>query len=86
MRSLLGKLYFCNHQPNAIQYLTTTMPAMDTLPQDPIMLLGVVNMKLRDCYSSLEDLCEDMNLDRSELESRLAAAGFAYSHEHNRFW
>ena len=30
------------------------------LPKDPIMLLSVVNMKLRDTYSSLDALCDDL--------------------------
>lgn len=56
------------------------------LPEDPMMLLSVVNMKLRDCYSSLDELCEDMNINKNELIARLKAAGFEYSEEHNRFW
>ena len=30
------------------------------LPNDPIMLLSVVNLKLRDFYKNLDALCEDM--------------------------
>lgn len=56
------------------------------LPEDPMMLLSVVNMKLRDCYSSLDELCEDMDVNKNELVVRLKAAGFEYSEEHNRFW
>ena len=26
------------------------------LPKDPMMLFSVINMKLRDCYSSLDEL------------------------------
>ena len=32
------------------------------LPKDPVMLLSVVNTKLRDYYTSLDALCEDMQL------------------------
>ena len=49
------------------------------LPKDPMMLFSVINMKLRDCYSSLDELCE-------ELVGQLKAAGFEYSAEHNKFW
>lgn len=59
---------------------------MHNLPKDPIMLLGAVNMKLRDYYDSLDALCEDLNIDRQDLERRLAEAGFEYSEEHRRFW
>ena len=37
---------------------------MTSFPQDPYMLLSVVNMKLRDRFSSLDSLCEDMNYNR----------------------
>ena len=50
------------------------------------MLLSVINMKLRDFYPSLDALCEDMGLNREELEKSLAEAGFEYSQENNRFW
>lgn len=55
------------------------------LLSDPIMLLSVVNMKLRDCYPTLEALCEDMDISTEELESRLKAAGYEYSKETNQF-
>ena len=55
------------------------------LPRDPIILLSVVNTKLRDEYDTLDDLCEDLDLDRAELEARLAAAGFVYDPEQRRF-
>ena len=30
------------------------------LPEDPMMLLSFVNMKLRDEYDSLQALCDDL--------------------------
>ena len=59
---------------------------MSNLPKDPIMLMSVINMKLRDFYTSLDALCEDMDLDRSELEETLGKAGFEYNESQNRFW
>ena len=59
---------------------------MDTLPKDPMMLMSVIKMKLRDQYPSLDALCEDMDINRTELEERLAAAGFEYSEVSKRFW
>lgn len=56
------------------------------LPQDPMMLFSVINMKLRDQYASLDELCEDMNVDKEELIKKLAAFGFEYSEENNKFW
>ncbi len=55
------------------------------LPKDPILLLSVVNMKLRDAYDSLDALCEDLDEDRGELEEKLRAAGYVYDSEHNQF-
>lgn len=59
---------------------------MDELPKDPMMLYSVVNMKLRDCYSSLDELCDDMHIDKDELVKQLAAYGFEYNPENNKFW
>ena len=46
---------------------------MGQLPQDPIMLYSVINTKLRDFYSSLEVLCEDMGLSEEELKEKLSS-------------
>jgi len=56
-----------------------------SLPQDPMILYSVVNMMLRDAYSSLEELCDDLQIDRGELEGRLRDAGFEYDAGQNRF-
>ncbi len=55
------------------------------LPTDPFILLSYINTKLRDEYSSLDALCEDLNVDRADLEGKLAAAGFEYLPEANQF-
>lgn len=59
---------------------------MDKLPNDPMMLFSAVNTLLRDNYHSLDELCDDMNVNRAELEKRLAAAGFKYDKTHKKFW
>ena len=56
------------------------------LPKDPMMLFSVVNMKLRDHYSSLDELCDDMNVNKEMIVGKLQSAGFEYSAEHNKFW
>ena len=43
------------------------------LPLDPQMLLSVINMKLRDFYSSLDALCEDLDEDEA-TKNRIRAA------------
>lgn len=55
------------------------------LPKDPMMLLSLVNMKLRDFYPSLEALCEDTGIDEIRLKERLAAIDYEYSAEKNQF-
>ncbi|MDE7116431.1 MAG: DUF4250 domain-containing protein [Muribaculaceae bacterium] len=55
------------------------------LPNDPIMLYGAVNMKLRDSYSTLEELCAAEGIDKEILTDRLKRAGFEYNPEVNQF-
>lgn len=55
------------------------------LPQDNFMLLSVINMKLRDQYSSLDSLCDDMNVDKSDITRRLEQIGYSYNEELNSF-
>lgn len=59
---------------------------MDNLPTDPFILLSYVNTKLRDEYSSLDKMCDDLDIDRTELERKLGEAGFEYSSENNKFF
>lgn len=56
------------------------------LPNDPMMLFSVVNMKLRDHYASLDELCQEEGVDRDFLCQRLAEVGFEYSETYNKFW
>lgn len=55
------------------------------LPQDPMILLSYVNTKLRDEYSSLDALCDDLNADREELVQKLEGINYRYSLERNQF-
>ena len=55
------------------------------LPQDPNILLSVVNTKLRDRYSSLDELCDDLDEDKTALVEKLAKAGYAYDPASNQF-
>lgn len=51
-----------------------------------MMLYSMVNMKLRDFYSNLDELCDDLDISRNELEEKLKNAGFEYSEKLNKFW
>ncbi|EGR5063340.1 DUF4250 domain-containing protein [Vibrio cholerae] len=46
---------------------------------DPIMLMSIVNMKLRDDFGGdLDKLVNYFDIDRSALEAKLASAGFEF--------
>ena len=55
------------------------------LPNDPNILLSWVNMKLRDEYESLAELCAAQDEDEAALIGRLAAAGWRYDAGLNQF-
>ncbi|MBQ1805150.1 MAG: DUF4250 domain-containing protein [Oscillospiraceae bacterium] len=55
------------------------------LPNDPVMLLSVVNTKLRDEYPSLAELCLALDVDSAEIISKLAPLGYVYDESANRF-
>lgn len=53
-------------------------------PKEPSILLSFINMKLRDNYSSLQDMCEDLDMDMQTLLEELKAAGLSYDEANNR--
>ena len=55
------------------------------IPQDTDMLYSMINMKLRDQYDTLEDLCECEEIDLAMLLVRMNAHGYEYDEEHNKF-
>lgn len=55
------------------------------IPQDPVMLLSFVNLKLRDFYGNLDLLCEDLDADRAEIEKKLAGIDYHYEEKRNQF-
>lgn len=58
---------------------------MNILPNDPVILLSTVNMKLRDFYSSLDALCDDLGEDKTELIEKLASIDYEYDASTNQF-
>ena len=55
------------------------------LPKDPYMLLSVLNMKLRDVYPSLEELCGDMEADMNDISAAMEKLGYEYNNAENQF-
>jgi thermostable 8-oxoguanine DNA glycosylase len=55
------------------------------LSMDSFILLSWTNMKLRDYFDSLEELCEDYDVLEEEIEGKLNSIGYRYNHHNNRF-
>ncbi len=55
------------------------------IPKDPVMLLSFLNLKLRDFYGSLDELCEDLELDREDILNRMKQIDYTYDKERNQF-
>lgn len=55
------------------------------MPKDPVMLLSFLNLKLRDFYENLDALCEDLDVEKQEIEDRLAVIDCHYDEERNQF-
>ena len=58
---------------------------MANIPNDPMMLLSFLNMKLRDFYPNLDALCQDLELDKDAIVDKLAAIDYHYDESLNRF-
>lgn len=52
---------------------------------DPALLPGLVNTALRNDFEDLDDLVATHDLDRGELERRLAELGYRYLPELRQF-
>lgn len=55
------------------------------IPNDPIMLLSYINTQLRDFYPSLDNLCQNLNLEEKNLTDKLASIDYYYDEEQNQF-
>lgn len=55
------------------------------IPKDSVMLLSFINLKLRDFYDNLDALCDDLDADRKEIETKLAGIDYHYDSEKNQF-
>lgn len=55
------------------------------LPNDPMLLLSVVNTKIRDYYHTLDALCEDMHEEKDEIIKRLKEIDYEYDESRQQF-
>lgn len=65
-------------------YIIVGMSNM-TLPKDPVMLLSLINTKLRDYNSSLDDFCKENDLNEDEIKEKLEMIDYHYNEERNQF-
>lgn len=54
------------------------------IPSEPNMLLSFINLKLRDQYSSLEDMIDDLDLDPVMISEMLDKAKIVYDKASNQ--
>ncbi|MCP3698823.1 MAG: DUF4250 domain-containing protein [Aliivibrio sp.] len=52
---------------------------------DPVMLISIVNMKIRDEFGDLNSYVKFYELDKEALIKKLADAGFDYLEEAKQF-
>lgn len=55
------------------------------IPNDPVMLLSFINLKLRDNYPSITALCDDMDLSKDDLCAKLKSIDYEYDEKTNQF-
>ncbi len=56
-----------------------------SIPNDPVMLLSYINTQLRDFYSTLDELCASLDINKNELISKLASIDYEYNETANKF-
>lgn len=55
------------------------------IPTDPVMLLSFLNLKLRDFYGSIDELCDDLDISRKDIEDKMGSIDYHYDTERNQF-
>ena len=56
------------------------------LPEDPHMLMSMINMRLRDDNVTLPELCQRLDINQADLSRKMENAGYRYDPDSNRFW
>ena len=49
------------------------------------MLLSFLNLKLRDYYSDLDKLCDDLDIEKDTITDKMKSIGYTYDEERNQF-
>lgn len=58
---------------------------MSQVPKDPVMLMSYLNTQLRDHYSTWEECCKSLNLEKEQIEKTLKQIDYVYDPERNQF-
>lgn len=59
---------------------------MNYLEMESEIFYSIVNMKLRDFYNDIEDLCLSENIDFKKFNKKLESFGFIYDPQNNRLY
>jgi hypothetical protein len=59
---------------------------MNYFPKDPAMLMSWINLKLRDFYGDLNELCDDLEINLEEVENILKEGGYEYNDQLHKVW
>ena len=57
----------------------------DFIKMDSYMALSIINMKLRDEFSTLEDYCSYMDLELDKVNEKFSQIGYKYDEKSNQF-
>lgn len=55
------------------------------LIMDPYILLSLINMKLRDEFISLDDLCDNYEIESKDIKDKLKSIEYKYNELTNQF-
>lgn len=55
------------------------------IPKDPAILLSFINTKLRDSYASIDEMCDDLEIDKETIVASLRTIGYEYNYDRNAF-
>ncbi|MBQ5735658.1 MAG: DUF4250 domain-containing protein [Lachnospiraceae bacterium] len=57
----------------------------NNIPNDPAMLLSFVNLKLRDEFSSFDEMCNSLACDKDTIVKKLKMIDYEYDKKTNQF-
>lgn len=58
---------------------------MMNLPNDPVMLLSVVNTALRDTHQNFDEFCRNRDVEKETIVEKLKKINYEYNEELNKF-